>query len=151
MWLQNVYCAWGVQFDPRLCFSRLLLKREKKNQSSSFLFFCFCLFVCLFVFCYYLNTRYASFGKKKMKSVAPFSGKQHKLALLRNVTKNVWPPFWNGMFVCLFVWFFFKYYFSNVNLLMFYFEPNFIENFFWESGFSNCGHVIIFAKWKLVY
>ena len=28
-----------------------------------------------------------------------------------------------------------------------YFEPNFIEKFFWENGF---GHMTIFAKWKLV-
>ena len=30
--------------------------------------------------------------------------------------------------------------FSNLNVFMFsYFEPNFIEKFFWESGFSNFG------------
>ena len=32
-----------------------------------------------------------------------------------------------------------------------YFEPNFIEKFFWESGFSNFGHMTVFAKWNLVY
>ena len=32
-----------------------------------------------------------------------------------------------------------------------YFEPNFNEKFFWEGGFSNFGHVIVFAKLKLVY
>ena len=32
-----------------------------------------------------------------------------------------------------------------------YFEPNFIEKFYWESGFSNFGHVTIFAKWKFVF
>ena len=32
-----------------------------------------------------------------------------------------------------------------------YFEPNFIEKFHWESGFSNFGHVIIFAKRKLIF
>ena len=26
-----------------------------------------------------------------------------------------------------------------------------MEKFFWESGFSNFGHVTVFAKWKLVY
>ena len=31
------------------------------------------------------------------------------------------------------------------------FEPNFIEKFFWESGFSNFGRVTVFAKWKSVY
>ena len=56
-----------------------------------------------------------------------------------------WPPFWNGIT-------FFKFYFSNVNLFMFsYFEPNFIEKSFWESGFSNFGHMTVFAKWKLVF
>ena len=25
-----------------------------------------------------------------------------------------------------------------------YFEPNFIEKFFWESGFSNFGHMSVF-------
>ena len=30
-----------------------------------------------------------------------------------------------------------------------YFEPNFIEKFFWERGLSNFGHVTIFAKWKM--
>ena len=32
-----------------------------------------------------------------------------------------------------------------------YFEPNFIEKFHWESGFSNFGHVIIFAKRKFIF
>ena len=32
-----------------------------------------------------------------------------------------------------------------------YFEPNFIEKIFLESGFSNFGQVTIFAKWKLVH
>ena len=42
---------------------------------------------------------------------------------------------------------FLKIYFKNVNVFMFsYFEPNFIEKFHWESGFSNFGHVTIFAK-----
>ena len=27
-----------------------------------------------------------------------------------------------------------------------YFEPNFIEKFHWESGFSNSGHMTIFVK-----
>ena len=53
--------------------------------------------------------------------------------------KLFWPPFLNRFF-----WF---SYFGNVNLFKFpYFEPNFIE-----SGFSNFGHVAVFAKWKLVY
>ena len=30
----------------------------------------------------------------------------------------------------------------------YYFEPNFIEKFHWESGFSNFGQVTIFAKRK---
>ena len=35
---------------------------------------------------------------------------------------------------------FLKSYSSNVNVFMFsYFEPNFIEKFLWESGFSNFG------------
>ena len=29
-----------------------------------------------------------------------------------------------------------------------YFEPNFIEKFLWESGFSIFGHLTIFAKQK---
>ena len=32
--------------------------------------------------------------------------------------------------------------------MFFYFEPNFIEKFHQESGFSNFGHVIIFVKQK---
>ena len=39
--------------------------------------------------------------------------------------------------------------FQNVNVFMFsYFEPNFFEKFHWERGFSNFGHVTIFAKRK---
>ena len=46
---------------------------------------------------------------------------------------------------------FLKFYFSNENIAMFsYLEPNSIEKFFWESGFSNFGHMTIFAKWKLI-
>ena len=34
-----------------------------------------------------------------------------------------------------------KFYFSNVIVFMIsYFEPNFIEKFLWESGFSNFRH-----------
>ena len=35
--------------------------------------------------------------------------------------------------------------------MFFNFEPNFIEKFLWESGFSNFGHVTIFAKRKFVF
>jgi len=49
-------------------------------------------------------------------------------------------------------YFFFKFYFRNVNVLMFcYFEPNFTEKFLRESGFSNFGHVTFFAKSKFVF
>ena len=38
--------------------------------------------------------------------------------------------------------FFFKCYFSKSKVFMFYyFVPNFIEKFFWESGFSNFGQI----------
>ena len=54
-----------------------------------------------------------------------------------------WPPFLNRIS-------FFKFYFKNVNVLMFsYFEPNFIEKFHWESGFSNFDHVTIFREMKI--
>ena len=54
-------------------------------------------------------------------------------------------PFLNGII-------FFKFYFKNVNEFMFsYFEPNFLEKFHWESGFSNFDHVTILAKQKLVF
>ena len=47
---------------------------------------------------------------------------------------------------------FLKFYFTDVSLFMFsYFEPNFIEKFFWKSVFSHFDHMTIFAKWKLVY
>ena len=77
-----------------------------------------------------------------MKSAAPFSAKFiifggfDKMVLAATLKRNI---------------FFFKFYFSNVNLFMSYIEPNFIEKFFRESGFSNFGHVTIFAKWKLVH
>ena len=35
--------------------------------------------------------------------------------------------------------------------MFFNFEPTFIEKFLWESGFSNFGHVTIFAKQKFVF
>ena len=53
-----------------------------------------------------------------------------------------WPSFINIIF-------FFKLYFKNVNVFIFsYFELDFIEKFHWESGFSNFGHVTIFAPKK---
>ena len=30
-----------------------------------------------------------------------------------------------------------------------YFEPNFIEKFFWENGFSNFGHVTVIRKMEI--
>ena len=35
-------------------------------------------------------------------------------------------------------------------ILCFNFEPNFIEKFFWESGFSKFGHVTFFAERQFV-
>ena len=35
--------------------------------------------------------------------------------------------------------------------MFFNFEPNFIEKFLWESGFSKFGHVTVFAKRKFVF
>ena len=32
-----------------------------------------------------------------------------------------------------------------------YFAPNFIEKIHCKSGFSNFGHVTIFAKWKFIF
>ena len=56
-----------------------------------------------------------------------------------------WPPFLNRII-------FFKFYFKNVNVFMFFnFEPNFIEKFLWKSGFSNFGHMTFFAKRKFVF
>ena len=51
-----------------------------------------------------------------------------------------------------FFFFYYKFYFKNVNIFMFsWFEPNFIEKFYWKSGFSNFGHVTIFAKRKFFF
>ena len=62
------------------------------------------------------------------------------VALLCNVTKLVSTAIFKQNN-------FFKFYFKNVNVFVLsYFEPNFIEKFNWESGFSNFGHVTIFAK-----
>ena len=35
--------------------------------------------------------------------------------------------------------------------MFFYFQPNFVEKLLWENGFSNFGHVTIFAKQKFIF
>ena len=65
-----------------------------------------------------------------MKSVAPLSDNYRKLAYFWDMTKMVLAAILKGIF------FFFKFYYSNVNLLMSsYVEPNFIEKFFREKAF----------------
>ena len=85
------------------------------------------------VFFYCLNISFASFGEKKLKSVAPFYANKDNLALLRNMTNL----FCRHVFFFFFFFFFSNFYFSNVNVFMFsYFDQNFIEKFLWESGFQ---------------
>ena len=60
------------------------------------------------------------------------------------LSQNLGPPFLTD--------FFFKFDFKNVNVFMFFdVEPNFMERFLCESGFSNFGHVTIFVKRKFVF
>ena len=94
-------------------------------------------------FCNCLNIGHASLVKKNAIDTAIFtltviSINEHYCAMLQ----NFWPPFLNRIA-------FFKFYFKIVNVSMFFnFEPSFIEKFFLKSGFSNFGHVTIFAKRK---
>ena len=90
---------------------------------------------------------HASFGEKKIeigRAIFTLINKNgHYCTMLENL---FWPPFLNRTI------FFFKFYFKNVNLYMFFnFELNSIERFLWESGFSKFSHMAFFAKRKLVF
>ena len=71
----------GVQLDPRFVFASPIKLCKKFSQS-------------FFVITEISDTHLL---EKKMESAVPFSGNQHKLALLYNVTKLFWLPFWKGM------------------------------------------------------
>ena len=82
---------------------------------------------------------------KKKYRLRHFNANQPKLALLRNVTKIFLAAIFkeNNCFQILFQ----KY----KSFMFSYFEPDFIEKFFWESGFSNLGHMTVFVRQNFVF
>ena len=116
-WIQTK-CIRGGPLGPNILFFASPVKTHKDY----------------FVKILLLRLSYASFGEKNWNRLRHFYANYHKLTFWDDVTKMFWPPFFNRMI-------FFKFYFRSVNVCMFYFEPNFVDKFIWESGFSNFGNV----------